>query len=146
MTEFFTIYSRDMVLEQCPTCSVEYAIPRMAYDKAKQSSGPNGRSIYCPNGHSWHYIGETEAEKQRHRADLLAQQIAQRDDEIAGLEKSVSAHKGQITKLKKRASVGVCPCCNRSFRQLSRHMQNKHPAYVEEQGGKVVPMKPRKRA
>lgn len=31
-----------------------------------------------------------------------------------------------IAALKARGA-GVCPCCNRTFSQLSRHMQSKHP-------------------
>jgi hypothetical protein len=25
--------------------------------------------------------------------------------------------------------LGVCPCCNRTFQQLARHMKAKHPGY-----------------
>jgi hypothetical protein len=26
---------------------------------------------------------------------------------------------------------GVCPCCNRTFQNLARHMAGKHPDYEE---------------
>lgn len=39
------------------------------------------------------------------------------------------AMKGVVTKLKKRVSNGVCPCCNRYFANLHRHMTNQHPDY-----------------
>lgn len=26
-----------------------------------------------------------------------------------------------------RIGAGICPCCNRTFSQLARHMQSKHP-------------------
>ena len=42
-----------------------------------------------------------------------------------------AAAKGQLTKVKKRVGNGVCPCCTRSFTDLARHMESKHPAYVE---------------
>jgi hypothetical protein len=48
--------------------------------------------------------------------------------------KSHAATKGHLTRTKKRAASGVCPCCRRSFKQLRRHMQNKHPVYLAEQG------------
>jgi hypothetical protein len=34
--------------------------------------------------------------------------------------------------MKKRAVAGVCPCCNRHFRELERHMASKHPKYASE--------------
>lgn len=34
--------------------------------------------------------------------------------------------------LRNRAAAGVCPCCNRTFEQLGRHMTTKHPEYVKE--------------
>lgn len=37
----------------------------------------------------------------------------------------------QVVRHKKRAAPGLCPCCNRSFVGLSRHMKTKHPQYVE---------------
>lgn len=37
--------------------------------------------------------------------------------------------KGVATRLKNRAAHGVCPCCNRTFQQLARHMSAKHPDF-----------------
>jgi hypothetical protein len=31
-----------------------------------------------------------------------------------------------------RIGNGVCPCCNRSFTNLRRHMTTKHPEYPKE--------------
>lgn len=36
-------------------------------------------------------------------------------------------------RLRKRASAGVCPCCNRTFSQLARHMQTKHPTFIAQE-------------
>ncbi len=36
-----------------------------------------------------------------------------------------------MTKVKKRAANGVCPCCNRTFSDLARHMKAKHPDFAE---------------
>lgn len=91
--------------------------------------------FYCPNGHEQHYVaGQSEAEKLRLERDRLKQQLAQKDDEIKRQrdlreheERRVSAAKGQITKLKKRAKAGTCPCCNRTFANMAAHMKTKHP-------------------
>tara|TARA_Y100000310_G_scaffold338946_1_gene430083 strand:- start:1163 stop:1354 length:192 start_codon:yes stop_codon:yes gene_type:complete len=52
-------------------------------------------------------------------------------DERDAAEKTASTYKGQVTKLKNRAKAGVCPCCNRTFQNLSRHMETKHPDFGE---------------
>ena len=46
-------------------------------------------------------------------------------------EASLQATKGVVTRLKKRAIAGVCPCCNRTFQQLAAHMAHKHPDYKQ---------------
>ena len=34
--------------------------------------------------------------------------------------------------LQYRVGHGVCPCCNRTFGDLYRHMSTKHPGYAAE--------------
>lgn len=95
---------------------------------------------YCPHGHSQVFAkGESDAEKLRRERDRLLQRVAERDDEVrrqkelrASAERRVSAARGQITRLKNRAAAGVCPCCNRSFTNLLRHMHSQHPGFVAE--------------
>ena len=97
--------------------------------------------FYCPHGHRAHYAeGETNEAKLRRERDRLAQQVAQRDDEIKrqrelreAAERQAAAARGQVTKLKKRVTAGVCPCCNRTFAKLQRHMATKHPTFTAEE-------------
>ena len=44
-------------------------------------------------------------------------------------EHRVRAEKGAKTKLKNRIANGVCPCCTRSFQNLQRHIETKHPEF-----------------
>jgi len=46
-------------------------------------------------------------------------------------ERRLSAQKGVTTRIKNRVANGVCPCCKRSFTDLRRHMETKHPKYAE---------------
>lgn len=43
-----------------------------------------------------------------------------------------AAARGQVTRLKRRAANGVCPCCTRTFADLKRHMANQHPDFTLE--------------
>jgi hypothetical protein len=33
----------------------------------------------------------------------------------------------ELRRIQKRTAAGVCPCCNRTFQQLARHMKTRHP-------------------
>lgn len=127
-------HSTNLVVEECCNCGVVFAMSETLYDRCrKQSSAAPGptRNFYCPNGHEQHYIGrnrEQELEEQRDRArNEAATRAAERDQ----AEASARAHKGAATKARKRAAAAVCPVpgCGRSFVQLRRHMQAKHPEY-----------------
>jgi hypothetical protein len=119
---------------KCCDCGIAFGVPPV-WDKARRN---DHRSFYCPNGHSLSYKGESEAEKLRRERDLLKQLIAEKNDDICherekreAAERQLAAQKGQVTKLKKRAAAGVCPCCNRTFSQLAAHMRQKHPTYLD---------------
>ena len=45
-------------------------------------------------------------------------------------ERSAAAYKGHLTRVKRRVGNGVCPCCNRTFKNLADHMTTKHPDYA----------------
>lgn len=144
MGEFFTLSGVEMVSAECPRCKAVHAFERAVYNVAKQQ-GHNG-SIKCPHGHSWHYpFGETEADKLRRERDALKQDQARLFDRLReqreakeAADRSARAYKGQATKLRKRAKAGVCPCCNRTFDNLHRHMKTKHPHFGPDEPLKVI--------
>lgn len=111
----------------CGKCGIEFAVPGQ-FDEERRA---NGGGWYCPNGHAWQYR-EPDVVKLRRERDRLKQRLAQRDDTIEYLERSASAYRGQVTRLKKRAGTGTCPCCKRHFENLARHMKAKHPEYASE--------------
>jgi hypothetical protein len=119
----------------CSTCAVIYFFP----EKWCAEAANEKRCWNCPNGHRQHFIGETEAERLRRERDRLTQRLAERDDEIRrqrelreATERRLSATRGQVTKIKNRVGHGVCPCCNRTFENLKRHMASKHPTFTAE--------------
>jgi len=129
----------------CSECGIVFGVP----DGWHESRRNDGKSFYCPNGHGQHYPkGESEKEKLRRERDLLAQRVAQRDDEIKrqrelkeAAERREAVQKANVTKLKKRAGAGICPCCNRTVLALQRHMASKHPGFQKEQGLNIIPMR-----
>ena len=135
----------DGIFNNCYRCKTPMWIPRELNEAALRGRGQV--AFYCAYGHQQFYIeGDSEETKLRRERDRLQQRLAQKDDEIAAerrqreeAERSVAAHKGQVTRIKNRIGNGVCPCCNRTFRDLSRHMKGKHPDYAIDN---VVRLKP----
>ena len=105
----------------------------------------NGAWFYCPNGHQQQYTqGKTAEQKLREEleAERLARQRAEQNsamwqddarearEEAEHQRRRANGYKGHATKITKRAKAGICPCCNRHFVQLERHMASKHPEFT----------------
>lgn len=113
--------------EVCVECGVEFASPVIA------KRLDDGKTFYCPNGHSQSYT-ETESSKLKRLLESERVKLAQavRDKEWAQAEARTARTqetkaKNKLKKVVTRVNAGVCPHCNRTFQQLARHMQSKHP-------------------
>ena len=110
-------------VEECCNCGVVFAMTIEFY-RARQKEKEEG-SFYCPNGHGQHYMGKSdeqrrkEAERQRAASDAALQ--AERDQRLAA--------ERELKRSKQRAKGGACPCCNRTFVQLARHIKTQHPDF-----------------
>lgn len=109
----------------CCECGIVFAMP----DYMKKWRLCDGGLFYCPNGHSQRY---SESELQRVQKKLADQtRIATQMAERARLaESSEEAARKKLKRAEKRYAAGVCPCCNRKFQSLARHMSTKHPEYT----------------
>ena len=119
-----------LVSEECCVCGTPFAIESTLCASLKRTQD----WFYCPNGHQQHYAKSTEEKLREAEKKLksLDEQYQWWKNEAEQKSRQLSATKGQLTKTKKRLSGGVCPCCNRSFASLHRHMQMKHPEYTKE--------------
>lgn len=124
----------------CHTCKCEVWVPDALWEACLRSRGPNGIWYSCAYGHKQYLcIGESDEEKLRRERDRLVQRLAEKDDDIRrqreqreAAERRAAAARGQVTKIKNRVGRGVCPCCNRTFENLSRHMTSQHPTFTAE--------------
>ena len=134
-----TVYVETKIaIIECADCSIDFGIGAEFMRRRREDH----QNFYCPNGHANHYpAGTSEAEKEqkRLRAELdAARSLASResrrrsDAEQAARRKDYEARaaKGQLTKAKNRIAAGVCPCCNRTFQNLAKHMAGQHPDYA----------------
>lgn len=125
----------------CAVCGLAFGVP----DSFNRRCRTDGRRFFCPSGHVNVYT-DNEHDRTRRERDKLKQELARKDEEIRHerergdrwkadaqhTEHRRRAAAGQVTKLKKRAAAGVCPCCNRSFSDLRHHMAAKHPMFIAE--------------
>lgn len=117
----------------CGECGTEFAVPDHFYKERRET----GKGWHCPNGHS-RVFRESDAEKLRRERDLLKQQHARLEQELAEARAETERKEKAVKRLKKRASAGTCPCCKRTFANMAEHMKHRHPEFVAEGGAKVV--------
>ena len=122
----------------CCRCGIAFAVTKEFNRECLDDRGPRGKQFYCPNGHGQHYTGKTEADRERERAEALAAQVERANRRAANAQEdaraaraSLVATKGHLTRSRRRAAGGVCPCCNRTFANVARHVAGQHPAFVE---------------
>lgn len=120
---------QQLVVEECGVCAVLFAFPETLREKALAD---HSRRFFCPNGHNLAYLGKTEAEKLKDQLDRERDRSARLASQRDQVEASLRATRGVVTRMRNRASAGLCPCCNRTFQQLARHMAAKHPEFVDE--------------
>lgn len=122
-------FNKTITLETiiCCECGIPFAVP----DDYRQSLMQTKDSFYCPNGHGQHYSKSPhQVEKEKWDKE---RELYQRDLEI--LNNQISEQRKLRRKAEnrlKRVHKGVCPCCNRTFQNLSRHIKTKHPELIDK--------------
>lgn len=112
------------------SCGGTYAISQSTYNKCRESGG-NWHCPYCRGSISF---GESTVDELKKKIDRVCKQRDHAFDskrlalaEAEHFRRSRDGMKGALAKVKKRVGKGVCPCCNRHFANLQRHMETKHP-------------------
>lgn len=124
-------------LVHCCTCGVAFAITE-TYERERRRDHLN---FYCPNGHPQHWPGKSDLEQLREqvaaeqrRVQWATEQAERNARALVSAEHRLRATRGVVTKIKRRVGKGVCPCCNRTFRDLARHMDGQHPEFAKVEG------------
>lgn len=135
MSSVYTITDKiTIVVWTCPVqgCGVRYGLDNDYADDLRRKGG----GYYCPNGH-WLSWSESEADKLRGQLKSARSDAAYWRDRMVDEQKDHQdtknrerAQKAAKTRLKNRVSKGVCPCCNRHFANVARHMKTQHPEYA----------------
>jgi hypothetical protein len=123
-------------VHDCPTCGVQYAAPQEFFARKNREDG----GWYCVNGHAVVFkksalqkAKEDLARVEQDRAWYERRAKAARD-EAEHQKRRAAAARGQVTKIKNRIANGVCPCCNRHFVNVERHIKSQHPDFAIPEG------------
>lgn len=106
---------------ECCSCGTVFAMQ----ESIRRRRLNDGGWFYCPNGHQQHY-SKSETDRLR---DKLAEQTRQATalaERAKNAENVAAKATTELKRIKKRMHAGVCPCCNRTFQNLQRHMATKH--------------------
>lgn len=132
--------STELTTITCPSCGGTYAISHAFQNEARQQGGFK-HCWTCPYCKTSRGYGKSshEEEKEQLEAKIAAlarekqwaeERKAYYEKEAAHFRKSRDGMRGVLAKERKRVGNGVCPCCNRSFGNLQRHMATKHPKHA----------------
>lgn len=114
----------------CANCSMNFAVPVDWISERRRT----GNAFFCPNGHSLSFK-ETSEKILKKRLEAKEAELTRERERTKRAQRQVSAGRGQITRIKNRVSNGVCPCCNRTFQNLLRHMGTQHPDWKVQEVG-----------
>ena len=111
----------------CCQCGVPIVVEGQIEAELRRSH----RSFWCINGHQQSFRAKSETEALRDQlADRERQLSAERERAATNFALRQKAER-EVSKLRKRAKNGICPCCKRTFKSLARHMSAKHPDFAD---------------
>jgi len=115
-------YTGELTIVEC-WCGTLHAVPAGLREyQMRQHRDGHQFSIYCPLGHQHAPSGKPMVEIERERCETLDAQLTAALDQLQAAQREA---KRQAT----RARNGVCPKCHRSFANVKRHMDSKHPSH-----------------
>lgn len=117
-------------------CGFTYALPQ-TYVKQCQKDGGYHWCPKCGDRQGWDAKPDPKVAEIANLKRTLAETEDQRrraEGEAEHFRKSRDGMKGQLALVKKRLANGICPCCNRYFVELHRHMTTKHSDFLAETG------------
>ena len=119
-----------MKILECATCGCSFGLTEL-YEKNRREDHVG---FYCPNGHSNVFRGESDADKYKRLMEQAQSRVNSLQVQVESVQRSKDRVERTLKTMKKRAAVGVCPCCNRTVSQLARHMQSKHKEFLALNG------------
>lgn len=117
-------YQSKLEITTCCACGTVFGIEERLMANLRQ----HGAGFFCPNGHPLTF-GKTAFDRLKEQNERLIKTDGQRLIELATERQQRISAETKMNRFKKRVGNGVCPCCKRSFGNLQKHMECKHPDF-----------------
>lgn len=116
---------------ECANCITHFGVDQALIKRCRET----GRTFYCPLGHG-NVHRDSEVDRLKKQNQALTSQLTWAEQEaernrvrLVAVRREKASIKGQLTKTRKRIVNGACPCCNRTFANVARHVDSKHPDF-----------------
>lgn len=125
-------YTGVLAVIKCGACHIRFAIPDDMLRRVKE----RGDWFWCPSGckicYSKTEIGRLrdQLDWEKRRNGWMSHSLDQAEAEAKHQAAKARGFKGALVKQKKRIGNGVCPCCQRHFTNVERHMKSQHPDFA----------------
>lgn len=117
-----TTISTEIVIIGCGECGGPIALTKRQQQQLKD----NHKTFYCPVGHSRYYPALNEAEQLRADLEQELEYSLKLKSSNDDLLLKLSDQNKELKRVNRRAEVGVCQKCHRTFVNVQRHMATKH--------------------
>lgn len=125
----FEVNGINFEMMECGKCGCLFCVNQHFVDERRMDGG----TWYCPNGHprvfKESFLDRANREHREREQRLQAQINEERHARLVA-ERAAEKERRARRKVEKRVAAGVCPCCNRTFEDLQRHMKTKHKDYA----------------
>ena len=121
-------FTKKLIMVECSECHMDFGVTP-EFDEAKRNSH---KTFYCPSGHRLFFPGRSDKEELQNELNFQKSRNAHLSEQNDHYKRSSASYKGKLNRTKKRISNGVCPCCNRHFKNVERHITTQHPNYRDK--------------
>lgn len=124
MTTTYT-YMGTLAIIECAGCHMDFGITP-AFVRRRRA---DHKTFWCPAGCSNHYPGESALERAQRERDAARAKATAVEDQLQAARDDAEQVRRTLVRERARFAAGVCPCCDRSFVEVRRHIETKHPDY-----------------
>lgn len=119
-------YEGQLSIVECASCHMDFGITP-DYERELRRTGAG---FHCPAGHPLHFPkGKSEEAKLREKLAAAEAQRTAAEDQLEAATVTAEGLRRVLLRERARFANGVCPCCNRSFENVARHIAGQHPDY-----------------
>ena len=127
-------FSLELEVINCWVCGCVFAMSSNLKAEMKSKE----QTLFCPKGCRLG-LGEphwkVDMDHLRQSEKYYRTRSIENRERAEKTERQLIATRGVVTRIKNRVSKGVCPCCNRTFANLTRHMGTQHPDFSDDATG-----------